>query len=206
MDMTTKTKNTRKPTAAQTAANNDKIVASVALGTGDNHLVKSAGGKELVIPTARWSGEIRTASLRGASFSAFEALWSKSNTAKLARGVDARSAPQSAKAVADGAAKQKAVAPKGAAVKAAKQRTEAKKADKKAEAAKRGVNRTYKVIAKLADIGAREGTKRHTMLNCILSNKTTDAAKQCCAKGGHEAEATAFITWAAKQNYIQFAD
>lgn len=204
--MTTKTK-TKKPAGkakgGMTKAQGDKIVSSKAVNDKDTsrHVVTAADGRSEIIPTERWIGDIRELSGVGMSMTAFQAAWAKANKAKLAKGVTGRDAPHSAKAIADSKAKAKGAAP-------AKAKAAEKKAAKAAEKAKQGTNRPYTALVKVGDLAAREGTKRHAMLTCILNNKTTDAAKACIAKAKAEyaAEAQAFINWAAKSAYIKYAD
>lgn len=160
--MTKATTKTRKaPAKKLTAAQADKITMSKGIGTdGAKHLVKSAGGQELTIPTARWSGEVRELSRVGGSFKALEAAWNKASTAKLARGVGSRDAPHSSKSVADSAAKSKAAAPK-------KQTAKAKAAAKKAAAAEADTRKlalTEKGEAKLAKLSAADRKKDRLQL------------------------------------------
>jgi hypothetical protein len=194
---TTTKKQPGKAKGGMTKEQGDKIVSSKAANAQDatKHVVTAADGRSVIMPTERWSGELRTLSGVGKSMTAFQAAWAKASKVALAKGVTGRDAPHSAKAIADNKAKASA----------AKKPAE-KKAAKKAEKAKQGENRSYAALVKLTDLAARVGTKRHTMLSCILTNKTTDAAKACIAKAGHAAEAQAFINWAAKSAYIKYAN
>jgi hypothetical protein len=129
--------------------------------------------------------------------------------ASLAKGVDGRNSPNSAKAVADAAAKERAtnkadkVAVKGKAKVEAKARATEKKEERKAERQSWKENRAYKVLLKPSEITAREGTWRRAMLDCVVGNKTTDAANDCMAKN-KEFGKTHKIDWrwCANQGYI----
>lgn len=169
----------------------DKIVASTGMVGGSQHIVKSAGGKELTFPTERWSGDIRKASAVGGSFAALEQAWAKANVVQLAKGVDARSAPHSSKAVADNAAKRKGAAP-AKADKATKAAPKAKKVNPVSSAH----DRTYKVVNK--DHGAREGSKRALQLAIVFAHTSTAAAR---AKGAESCD----FRFAADKGFIKFA-
>lgn len=129
--------------------------------------------------------------------------------AQLARGVKAGQAPHSAKALSDAAAKAKAANKADAVAAKAKAKTDAKaakaaKAEAKAsERQSWKENRTYKCNFKAGEIVAREGTWRRAMLECVVANKTTDAANACCAKN-REYGSTHKIDWRwlAKEGYI----
>jgi hypothetical protein len=111
--------------------------------------------------------------------------------AKLANGVDSRTAPQSAKAVADqakGAKAPKATkTPKGA----------------KAKAPSKGVDRAYKVGS--TKNTAKPGTWRHHMLTVIQSHKDTASAKAAHAKGKAFTANKLDFNWVNAQGYIVFA-
>lgn len=188
-------------------AKGDVIVESHAASSTDQtkHLVKARDGRSLIIPTIRWAGDIAKASAVGQSMTAFEALWAKANVAKLARGVDARSAPNSAKAVADNAAKAKPV--KGAAAKAAKAKATERKVAKATERASAKADRKYKALVKAADCNLREGTWTETMVKTILAHTSTHAAQAAMdsARGEFKGRKLDF-KWAADvRNYIKFA-
>lgn len=202
--MKTTTKKTTKGQPVRNAAQKakaDVIVTSTGMVGGDKHLVKSGDGREIIIPTARWAGETRSLSAVGASFSAFEKHWASANVAKLARGVDARSAPNSAKAVADNAAKAKP------AKVTAKAKATERKAAKSAAKATASKDRAYTANPKaLADKPVREGTWTDVMVKTIMAHKSTAAAQAAmdAAKGEYKGRKLDF-KWASDvRGYITF--
>jgi hypothetical protein len=195
MEMTKTATKTAKTTTAKPAkakVDKDLIVASTAIGDGEKHLVKNGAGKELIIPTARWAGDIRKASAVGQSFAALEKLWAEANVVKLAKGVDSRAAPHSAKAVADNAAKRKGAA-KAQPAKADKAKAQPKA--KKQNPVSSAHDRTYKVVN--TDHGSRPGSKRDLQLQIVFAHTSTAAAR---AKGAESCD----FRYASDKGFIKF--
>lgn len=78
-----------------------KIVESKGTSGGAKHYVRADDGRSTMIPTAQWRGEVRDAAAVGQNYDEFCKVWSRVSAAKLARGVDSRANPHSAKAVQD---------------------------------------------------------------------------------------------------------
>lgn len=151
MTTKTKTKTARKttarktkvkaPTASQLEAKGrsakltpqqaDRIKSSRAMANDTSkHVVIASDGRQLTFPTARWAGELRDMSGVGKSFAALEKRWAELSAAKLARGVESRSAPHSAKAIADNkATKAKSAKPAKTSTAKARKATAKAKAD-----------------------------------------------------------------------------
>lgn len=144
---------------------------------------------------------------------------------RLATGLNARNAPQSAAAAADSQRKFKASLAGEAAAKpakpskpaaakkpakvaakeataAAKARTEAKKAVRKD--VKVGANRAYKVLVPVAKLEARPDSWRYAMLAAICGAKDTDGAKALIAKNRAFKDRKLDFSWAAAQKFISF--
>lgn len=156
----TKGKATKAAPKKLTAAQADKITSSKGSGNGETHYVTAADGRTLSFPTARWSGELREASKVGGSFKAAEALWSKLSVAKLARGVDSKSAPHASKSVQDAAAKGKATAKSATKGKATTKAAPKKRHGALDDAAKIAVTDKGKAqLAKDADTGSTRNLK-----------------------------------------------
>lgn len=97
----------------------DLIRSSQGTANGENHAVTSHGNETLVFPTNLWHGDVRAAAAPGQSFTALKALVATKKATAMAKGVNARTAPQSAKAFAD-AKPAKATAPAAKPAKPAK--------------------------------------------------------------------------------------
>lgn len=111
--------------------------------------------------------------------------------AKLANGVDSRTAPQSAKAVADQRRGEKtAPAPKGKA---------AAKAPKAAKA-KAGADYSYRPTKKAND--AKPNSLRGRMLKVIMAHKDTASAKAAAEKAKLTGLNSGWFNWAAANGYI----
>lgn len=201
---------TRKPAAkaapkAKVVKDPDIIASAKPVASGGHYtFVESNGGEKLIIPNDRMVGQTAKLAVMGGSFKALTEHWNKQSVAKLARGVDARSAPQSAKAVQDSAAKAK---PAKAPAKAAATAKKAERAAAKAKAS--NPDRPYKVLVKFADTGIRPGTWTTFMVEAILSHKSTAAANAATqAKrdrefGGKKLD----FNWVANvKKFIQFTD
>lgn len=99
------TKAPAKPATKQAAkVDGDKIVSSRATKAG-NHGITNVAGDLFTFPTDQWAGEIRKLTAIGQSYAkaveAIKALPPVKAKAQLARGITAKDAQQSAKAVAD---------------------------------------------------------------------------------------------------------
>lgn len=180
---------------AKAAVDKDAIVQSSGGKDGDTHYVKSLGGGSFSFPTAQWTGEIRAACAIGKSFKAAKAAVDKLPKepvakAQLARGIAAKDAQHSAKAVADQS--------KGKASNKADAVTQKPKAAKVAKAAKpgRGADRAYTVVNK--DHGARPESKRALQLEIVFKHKSTAAAR---AAGAESCD----FSFAEAKGFIKFA-
>lgn len=172
--------------------NKDAIVQSSGTKSAGGHFVMSAGGDALTFATALWAGEIRKLAAIGASFSALKAALVASGAAKLpdapvpqlARGVAAKDAVHSAKAVSDAAREGKAS-------------NKADAATQKPKAPKTGVanDRAYTLLSK--DHGARPDSKRAKQLMIVFAHKSTALAR----KAGAE---TCDFAFAAAKGFIKF--
>lgn len=183
----------------------DTITVSKPHKLDGSMLVKSAGGEELILSHADavrlldYIGE-------GKSFAVAKAqsLVPAKGKAQLARGITAKDAEQSAKAVADqhkGAAKatNKADA-------ATQKPAEAKKAARKAEAAAAKGDRKYKPLVKLSDITLRDGTWTKVMVETAMGHTSTDAANAALAKNREYGSRKIDWKWLADtRHYIKFA-
>lgn len=179
-----------KPTGA--------IVVHKAAETGNGILVQAANGHSFVRPIYGDSKEFRKVAAVGQPYDAAR-KWDMANPAQkpkaqLARGVEARQAPHSAKAVAD----QPKADAKGK--KAAKAAAPKAKANKQPSA---GANRAY-TKGKTA-INAKPGSWRHHMLTTMQKAKDTDSAKAAHAKSGNFSANKLDFNWAASQGYIVWA-
>lgn len=65
-------------------------------------------------------------------------------------------------------------------------------------------DRKYKTLVKRADIKTREGTWTEAMVDIIMANKTTDAAKAELAEHAEFSERRLDFGWAEKKGYISF--
>lgn len=66
-------------------------------------------------------------------------------------------------------------------------------------------DRKYKTLVKRGDIKTREGTWTEAMVDIIMSNKTTDAAKAELADHKEFGERRLDFGWAEKKGYISFS-
>lgn len=145
------------------------------------------------------SKEFRAVAVKGALYET-AAKFNKANPppkpqARLANGLDARTAPQSAAAVRD-QAKAAAKAGNG------KGKAATPKATKN-KAPSRGTDRSY-TRGKTA-INAKPDSWRYHMLTTITSAKDTASAKASHAKSKKFADRKLDFNWAASQGYITFA-
>lgn len=197
---------TKAPAKAKVVKDPDIIAEAKPVASGGDYtFIKSNGGEQLILPNDRVVGQTAKLAVMGGSFKALTEHWNKQSVAKLARGVDARSAPQSAKAVADSAAKAKPA--KAAPAKAAATAKKAERAEAKAKAA--NPDRPYKVLVKFADTGIRPGTWTTFMVESILAHKSTAAANAATQArrdrefGGKKLD----FKWVADvKKFIQFTD
>lgn len=173
----------------------DRIVTVVGDHSGSFIVVSSAGGRNVNYERNRETKELRSLAKVGGSFKAVEAAIKvlPVKPAKLARGLDSRIAPQSAKAAADSnkSAAKPSKAEKKAAPKAAKNKQPSK-----------GADRSYSLGSKKNE--AKEGTWRHHMLTMIQKHGTTDKAKAAHAKSGQYSANKLDFNWANSQGYIKF--
>lgn len=174
--------------------NPDVITASVPAKGAPGVAVCTSTRTVIVAP---WQETAVTRALmaNGKSLAALEAHLAtlEKPKAKLASGVDARTAPHSAKAVAD----QKGAAPatKGKASKAAPKAA-------KNKAPSRGTDRNYKIGKTKNE--ARPDTWRYYMLETIRAHKDTASAKAAHAKGKKFSSNKLDFTWADQKGYITF--
>lgn len=171
---------------AKVPAKSDVITECKNNTSGAPHIMVSAPGHPtLGIPQNRMNAELNKLAKVGGSYAAVKAAYEKAKAnppvAKLANGLDGRSAPHSAKAVGDAAGKgnpakgpaksEPKPADKKAARKEAKAATAAPKADDK---------RSITIVKKDFAFG-REGTARRASWDICLKAKT---AADYIAKGG----------------------
>lgn len=177
-------------------AANDDIIATVVISKDGNYIVASShGGATLARPRNGDSKEFRSYATVGGKFSALK-KWDAANPApkpqaKLARGIEARQAPHSAKAVADQKKPEAKAAPAKRAAKAEKNKQPSK-----------GAERTYKLGSKKNE--AKPDTWRHHMLSMIQKATSTEAAKKLHAKSGKFSANKLDFNWANAQGYIKF--
>lgn len=144
--------------------------------SGAPHVMVSAKGHPtLAIPQNRMNGQLQKLCLVGGSYAAVKAAYAEAKAnppvAKLASGLDGRSAPHSAKSVADAASANRNAA-----------KTAAKPADKKAArkdakaatAPKADDKRAITIVKKDFAFG-REGTARRQSWDLCLKSKTAAA-------------------------------
>lgn len=195
------TKTTRKPAAKTATKPQGKIVSSTGVMNGEKHLIKADDGRELLIPTARWVGNIRNLSAVGASMDQLEAAWAKANVTKMAAGVDSRNSPHTAKAVAD----NKAAQAKG---KAPAKSTRTATGARKATAPVTGETRKYaEVKSATKDMVMRAGSWTEYMVQTALAHKDTASANAALAAKPFDGKARR-IDWnwlANVRGYIKFA-
>lgn len=197
----TKTRAAKSAPAKKPAVNPDAIKSSKAASPkdGDNHIIVSNGGEQRIFPTRLWAGELRKACGVGESFKAAVAAILKAESSKpqLARGITARDAQHSAKAVADRKAGERP-APKAVGKADKVQAKGQAKANAKATRKDVGTgnDRTYKVVNK--DHGARPGSKRDLQLQIVFKHTSTAKAR---AAGAESCD----FRFAADKGFIKFA-
>jgi hypothetical protein len=179
-----------KPTGA--------IIVHKAAESGNAILVQAANGHSFTRPIYGDTAEFRKIAAVGQPYDAAR-TWNNANPpvkphAQLARGVEARQAPQSAKAVAD----QKTTELKAS--KSSKKTSAPKAAKNKAPSA--GSNKPYK-LGKTKNT-AKPDSWRYHMLSTIQSAKDTDSAKAAHAKSKKFSANKLDFNWAAAQGYIIF--
>lgn len=96
----------------------------------------------------------------------------------------------------------KAAAEKKAPAKKGNPEALAKAREARASAAQE--DRKYKTLVKRADIKTREGTWTEAMVDIIMSNKSTDAAKAELAAHKEYGDRRLDFSWAEKKGYISF--
>lgn len=172
---------------------------------GSYTAVTAPGHEALLIKQNHFTGELQKLAVVGGSFKAVVALHASilahQPAAKLANGLDARNAPQSAMAAA------KRGKPEAPAAKPAKA-TPAPKAAKPAKEAKApatgGVDRKYKATKK-EDNSKPESFRRY-MISTIRAHGTTSAAKAAHAASGKFGHERLNFKWAHDNGYIVLAD
>lgn len=175
---------------------NPDVITTVVAANGGNGTVASSAKANVVIAGWQENATTRKLAVVGGSIAALRAHLATlvKPTAKLARGIQAGDAPQSAKAVAD--QRREAPAPKGKATKPA-----APKAAKNKQPS-RGVERSYKLGTKANE--AKAGTWRHHMLTVMQKHGDTAKAKAAHAKSGKFSSNKLDFNWANAQGYITF--
>jgi hypothetical protein len=196
----------------------DLITASKAASekAGHMHLISTASGESHVFPTELWHGEIRELCNPGQSFAKAKAAIEEAEAKRakpkpvLARGVESRAAPHSAKAIHDSKERTTnradAAQAKGKAKSDVKSALAAKKEARKVEKVKASGNRTYKVLLKPADITAREGTWRRAMIDVTIAHKDTDSANAAMLKHREFSKNKIDFKFMANNKYIEFTD
>lgn len=186
--------------AAAVRTNPDAIVESK--NTEDGRYVAVSNGKT----TATYLRSAETAELRklaavGSSFKAVVAyLKEHKPAAKLANGLDGRSAPQSAMAAAQsGKGGSSAASARGAGSSAGKGATTGQKNSASAKLSSKG-DFDYKV-GKPND--TREGTWTHYMVNIVQSKTNSGHAKAAHAKSGQYSNKKLDFTWLKAKGYIK---
>jgi hypothetical protein len=169
----------------------EAVKSCVALATGGGLCVTTTRDRSIVV--TRVDREVNRLTRLGEPVAPLETYLKTQPKprAQLAKGVDAHTAPHSAKAVAD--------QPKGG--KGTKARTE--KAAKAKQPSK-GSNRAYK-LGKRKDESRADTWRRH-MLTMIMKNKDTDSAKAAHAKSGKYPDHKLDFNWANQQDYIKFSN
>lgn len=212
----TKAKTARNAKAAPKAktakpAKQDIITSVTISKEGDYIVVVNDTRSEMFTRHKRGdSKEFRAIAVKGSSFDAAQ-RWHEKNPvpkpqAQLARGIDAKDAPQSAKAVSDQAKgpKAKALGATGGGVSKGKNgKDRAVKADKAKQPSK-GSNRAYKLAGRKDE--SKPGTFRTYMLSTIMAHKDTDSAKAAHAKSKQYPTHKLDFNWAAQQGYIAFTN
>lgn len=180
-------------------ANADEIRTVTPAKTGNGVVIVDRAGNSCVVAPWQDIGSTRKLAVVGGSLKAVRehiAGLTKPK-AQLARGVEARQAPQSAAAVRAQPKAEEAKPAKGKAAKAA-----APKAAKNKQPSK-GADRAYKATKK--DIVAKEGSWRRHLLETVMAHSSTDAAKAAHAKSKKFPDNKLDFNFCANQGYIVFA-
>lgn len=184
--------------AVRAAKANPDGIATVIISRDQHYVVVSSnGGENLARPVAGDSKAFRERAVVGRSFIKLQE-WDAANPApkpraKLARGIESRQAPHSAKAVADQGPEGRAKPAKG---------VKAPKAEKN-KAPSKGVDRQYKVNAK-AENKARPDSWRYHMTQMITGSTDTASAKAKHVKSGKFSANKLDFNWAANNGFITF--
>lgn len=174
------------------------VIKEVKNTTDGRHVaVKAGADNTLTFPKTVQAPELLKLAVVGASFKAVQA-WLKTNKpeAKLATGLDGRSAPQSAMAAADSRKPGKGGTSASSAAKLAGNGNGAKG---KAQAAS-GYNFTY-ATGKAND--TRPDTWTHHMVEIMQRHTDSGAAKAAHAKTGRYAGKKLDFTWAKAKGFIK---
>lgn len=182
----------------------DQIVECKIHNLSSDMRIVSRGGEELIIKHKMITSYILDIMTPGHSMAKLKQTLGE-RTATLAKGVDSRNSPHSAKAVADGRAMARATNKADGAMGRAKVQIEKKEA-RKAERAKASGNRPYKALVKVDTLTAKPGSWRRAMLECVLGSKDTDSANACIAKNREWSKNKIDFRWCAAQKFIEFTD
>lgn len=200
---TAKAKTARKPRkAAAPKVDMDAIVASKAANAKDSarHMIQSVGGEFYTFPTEQWIGEVRELTAIGQSFAkavaAIKALPLVKPKAQLARGIAAKDAQQSAKAVADQSRGQPKASNKADA--ATQKPKAAPKADKASAKAEKLAKDDARKITFVAENPKRPGS---ASFDRFAKYKKGMTVAQALAAGVTRAD----IDWDSKREFIKFA-
>lgn len=182
--------------------NPDNITSVKGTSDGTGYTaVTAASGKTEMVKDNRMTGQLRKLAVVGASFKAVqEYLKANKPEAKLARGLDGKTAPQSAMAAAASRATGKADAP---AAKAPAAKASSAKASAGNKLSRKGTQRTYKATKK-EDV-SRDGTFRKYMISTIRAHTDTETAKAAHAKSGQYAKDKLNFNWAEQNGFITWA-
>lgn len=187
--------------AAAIASNADHIVTSKHTSDGAYVYIEAGDGRSFTRLRSGDTKEFRALSGVGKPYAAVLAYHKanpvKKPQARLANGVDARTAPQSAAAV---AAQRKGAQAAPATGKGKARMEKAAKAKQPA----RGGNRRYKLGTRKDE--SKPDTFRKYMLTTIMSHKDTDSAKAAHAKSRKYPTHKLDFNWSAQQGYIVFVD
>lgn len=198
---------------AKLSAKSDIISSVNGTRSGGDYIAIAAPGQTtLLIPANRMTGQLQKLAVKGGSFKAVSELWTKVQAekpaAQLARGVESRAAPQSAKAVSDAKAGQRRdpvaekLLPKGGDKKAAA--AKAKPAKEAKVPSTGGIDRKYKATKK-EDV-SKPDSFRNYMISTIRAHTQTSAAKAAHAASGKFGHERLNFKWAHDNGYIVLAD
>lgn len=161
-----------------------------------SHVVVSTGADKVTYPRTAETAELKKLAVVGASLKAVQDyLKTHKPEAKLARGLDGRSAPQSAMAAAD----SRKVGNDAATAKGASAQAGAKSKGSAGAVSTKG-DFAY-AVGKAND--TREGTWTHYMVGIIQSKTDTGHAKAAHAKTGQYANKKLDFTWAKAKGFIK---